>query len=167
MSDAILVVEGRRMMRLSGELASDIFRALLEEYQRLLREVLTELGGRDVEVDGDTVQATFPTARRAAFAAVAAQRAIAAHEWPHGRKLEASVGLDSGSTEGAVLRCEDLCDAAEGGQIFLTPAVRDLLEREDLGGSLVRDLGKVPLRRREDTVRAYQLVFTEHELSEH
>ena len=121
----IVVAEGRRMMRLAGELAPETFDALLEEYQRLLRQVLESLGGRDVDVDADTAMAVFPTAKQAALAAVAALRAVAAHEWPHGRELAMSVGLDSGAAEvgwdgPVVARCEELCDAAEAGQVFVT-----------------------------------------------
>jgi class 3 adenylate cyclase len=73
-----------------------------------------------------------------------------------------SVGLDSGTAgagwEPAVVRCTELCDAAEGGQIFVTQAVSILLEEEDLGGSL-RDLGEVPLRRSDRKIRAFELVM--------
>jgi class 3 adenylate cyclase len=158
-----VVAEGRRMMRLAGELAPETFDALLEEYQQLLRQVLESMGGRDVDVDSDTAMAVFPTARQAALAAVAAQRAVAAHEWPHGHELAMSVGLDSGAAEvgwdgPVVARCEELCDAAEGGEVFVTPAVAGLLEDEDLGELVVRDLGQVPLRRSDRTIRAYELV---------
>ena len=160
----ILVGEGRRMMRLARELAPETFDALLEEYHRLLRQVLESMGGRDVDFDSDTAMAVFPTAKEAALAAVAAQRAVAAHEWPHGRELAMSVGLDCGAAEvgwdgPVVARCEELCDAAEGGQVFVTQAVSSLLEDEDLGELVVRDLGEAPLRRSDQTIRAYELVM--------
>jgi class 3 adenylate cyclase len=160
----IVITEGRRMMRLAQELAPEVFGALLKDYQRLLRQVLESMGGREVEVASDTAMAAFPTAQQAALAAVAAQRAVADHEWPHGRELAMSVGLHSG-TAGvgwvgpAVVRCSELCDAAEGGQIFVTQAVSSLLEEEDLGELVVRDRGEVPLRRSDEKIRAYELVM--------
>jgi class 3 adenylate cyclase len=162
----IVMAEGRRMMRLSSELEPRVFEALLEEYQRLLEEVFERMGGSEVEVDGDTAMAAFPTAKQAALAAVAAQRAVEIHEWPPGSRLAMSVGLDSGEGGGgwagpAALRCEALCDAAEGGQIFLTQAVNHLLVDEDLDDLTVRDLGEVSLRRSEDAVHAYELVVSE------
>jgi class 3 adenylate cyclase len=160
----IVMAEGRRVMRLSSELAPEIFDELLDEYQRLLRDVLEATGGRVVELSGDSATAAFPSAKQAALAAVAAQRAVAAHDWPHGQRLGMSVGLDSGAAEQDV-RCAELCDAAEGGQIFLTQAVSTLLEEEDLGALRVRDLGEVPLRRSEALVRAYELVFPAAETS--
>ena len=141
------------MMRLSRELEPRSFETLLEDYERLLRDVLASMGGERLAVEDDTVTAEFPTANHAALAAVAAQRAVAAHEWPHGRALAMSVGLASG--EQALARCEELCDAAEGGQTFMTHAVSELLDGEDLS---IRDLGDVPLRRTEGTVQAYELV---------
>ncbi|HMI99986.1 MAG TPA: hypothetical protein VK488_09155 [Gaiellaceae bacterium] len=150
-------------MRLSRELAPEVFDALLEEYSRLLGQVLAGMGGQDIEVETDTAVAAFPTARQGALAALAAQRAVAAHAWPHGSSLAISVGLDSsearaGWVAAALLRCSELCDAAEGGQIFLTQAASGLLEEEGLGDFAVRDLGDVPLRRSERWVRAYELV---------
>ena len=152
----IVVAEGRRLMRLARELEPDVFDALLDEYQRLLRQVLEGRGGRDVDFDGDTAMAVFPTAKQAALAAFAAQRAVAEHEWPHGRELSMSMGLDSGT---AAARCEELCDAAEGGEIFVTQAVSSLLEEEGLGYLVLRDRGEMPLRRTDRKIRAFELVM--------
>jgi class 3 adenylate cyclase len=154
----IVVAEGRRMMRLAGELPPETFDALLAEYQRLVRQVLESTGGRDVDFDSDTAMAVFPTAKQAALAAVTTVRAVAAHEWPHRRELAMSVGLDCGAAEVGwdgplVARCEELCDAAEGGQVFVTEAVSSLLDGE------LRDLGEVPLRRSDRKIRAYELVI--------
>jgi class 3 adenylate cyclase len=159
----VLVTEGRRMMRLSRELAPEVFGPLLEEYQRLIKGVLERMGGREAEVAGDSAMAAFPTTKQAALAAVAAQRAIAAHSWPDGLRLAISAGLHSGEAGvgwngPAALRCAELCDAAEGGQIFMTQTVSSQLAEEDLGELSVRDLGEVPLRRSEGKVRAYELV---------
>jgi class 3 adenylate cyclase len=75
-------------------------------------------------VAGDTATAVFVSARQAALAAAAAQRAVAAHAWPHRLKTAVCVALDSveaddGWAGSATTRCSELCDAAEGGQIFL------------------------------------------------
>lgn len=141
------------MMRLSREVEPTVFEALLDDYERLLRDVLASMGGERLAVEHDTVTAEFPIAKQAALAALAAHRAVATHEWPHGKALTLSVGLDSGRQ--ALARCEELCDAAEGGQTFMTHAVSGLLDAEDLS---IRDLGEVPLRRSDGTVRAYELV---------
>ena len=98
----IVLAEGRRMMRLSRELTPDHFGALLSEYQRLLGGLFERMGGREVEVSGDSAMAAFPIAKQAALAAVAAQRAVAAHEWPEGRQ---------GSAGSARRRCAALISA--------------------------------------------------------
>src|SRR5262245_3072144 len=159
----IVMSEGRRMMRLAGELTPKEFGAVLGAYRRLLGRVLGELGGRELEVAGDTAIAAFPTAKDAALAAVAAQRAVAENEWPGGIRPEISVGLHSGPAGvgwvgPAAVRCIDLCDTAEGGQIFLSPATAALLEDEDLGGLTIRDLGERTTRRLGTAVRAFELL---------
>jgi class 3 adenylate cyclase len=159
----IVVSEGRRMMRLSRELPAEHFGALLKEYQRLLRGLLEEMGGREVETIFDSAMAAFASARQAALAASAAQRAVATHEWPHGLRPAVSIALHSGEAGvgwvgPAVNRCLELCDAAEGGQTVLSPATAGLLEDEDLGGLSLRDLGEQQARRTGRLVRLYELV---------
>ncbi len=159
----IVLAEGRRMMRLSRELSPDHFGALLNEYQRLLTGLFERMGGRELEVSFDSAIAAFPTAKQAALAAVAAQRAVAGHEWPHGLRPAMSVALHSGEAGigwvgPAVLRCAELCDAAEGGQIFMSQATASLLEDEDLGELSVGDLGEQETRRTHEAVRVHELV---------
>jgi class 3 adenylate cyclase len=160
----IVMAEGRRMMRLMHDLPKEHFGALITEYQRLLPRLFEEMGGSEIEVAGDSVAAAFATAKEAAYAAAAAQKAVAAHEWPHGLGAAISVGLHSGEAGigwlgPAALRSAELCDAAEGGQIFLSRATASLLEDEDLGELLIRDLGERETRRSRTTVYAYELVL--------
>jgi class 3 adenylate cyclase len=131
----IVLTEGRRMMRLLKELPHEHFETLLNEYHRLVTGVLARAGGRGVETAGDSVAAGFATAREAVLAAAAAQRAVTTHEWPYVEGVAMSVGVhtsEAGIGFGcpAIRRCEELCDAAEGGQIFLSRATASLLEDE-------------------------------------
>jgi class 3 adenylate cyclase len=160
----IVLAEGRRLMRLARELPSEHFSELITEYQRLLSRLLGEMGGRQVEAEGDSVAARFAIATEAALAAVAAQRAVASHEWPHGVSAAISVGVHSGDAEigwlgPTILRCSELCDAAEGGQIFLSQATASLLDDDNLGELVIRDVGVRETRRSGGAVRAYELVF--------
>ena len=162
----IVMAEGRRMLRLYRQLGPDDFGVLLSEYQRLLCDVFTELGGHETDSSADTVVAVFASARQAALAAVAAQQAVARHGWPDGLEISISAGLHSGEAAvgwagPAAERCAQLCDTAEGGQIFLSQATASLLEDEDLGELSVRDLGELQTRRTGQTVRAYELVVPE------
>ena len=79
----VVMAEGRRLIRLGRELSSSIFDALISEYQRLTRDVMERMGGRQFEVFQDTAIAAFPTAKQAALAAAALQHVVATHEWPH------------------------------------------------------------------------------------
>jgi class 3 adenylate cyclase len=160
----IVMTEGRRMMRLVRELPREHFETLITEYRRLVSQVLTEAGGRRVEMAADSVAAGFATAREGIVGAVAAQRAVATHEWPYGVSAAISVGVHSGEAGigllgPASLRCEELCDAAEGGQVFLSHATASLLEDESLGELMIRDVGEREMRRTRGAVRAYELVF--------
>jgi class 3 adenylate cyclase len=159
----VVMTEGRRMMRLFDEIPPEHFAALLKEYQRLLRAVLEEAGGREVEAVFDTMIAAFRSARQAARAATAAQRAVANHQWPHGLRPQMSVGLHSGEAAigwigPAALRCTELCDVAEGGQIFLSQATASLLEDENLGELALRDLGEQPTRQSGRLLHVYELL---------
>jgi class 3 adenylate cyclase len=148
------------MMRLSRELTPDLFEALLSDYQRLLQKLFVEMGGGEVEVSGDSALAAFP-AKQAALAAVAAQRRspgmaarteICDQRWAPLRAGRDRVG------RAAAARCSELCDAAEGGQIFMSQETAKLLQDEDLGELSIRDLGEQQTRRTQRAVRAHELV---------
>jgi class 3 adenylate cyclase len=159
----VVQTEGRRVMRLARELTPEQFGTLLRDYQGLLRDLFEAMGGRDVEVVADSTMAAFATAKQAAFAAAAAQRAVAAQTWPYGLEIAMSVAMHSGEAGvgwagPALLRCAHLCDAAEGGQILMSQATAGLLEDEDIGDLTVRDIGQVRTRRTQRPVHAYELV---------
>jgi len=160
----VVMAEGRRMMRLARELSREHFSVLIKEYQRFVSEVLAEAGGRQIEVAGDSVAAGFATAREAVLGAAAAQRAVRAHDWPYGVRAAISVGVHSGDAGigvlgPAIVRCAELCEAAEGGEIFLSQATASLLEDEYLGELVIRDVGEREMRRSRGAVRAYELVL--------
>src|SRR6266545_1418045 len=54
----------------------------MADHQRLLRVVFEENGGREIDTQGDAFFVVFRRAKDAVTAAVAAQRALAAHAWP-------------------------------------------------------------------------------------
>ncbi len=160
----VVMAEGRRVLRLIRELQSEIVGALLGDYRRVLQDVFERHGGHEIEVYEDTAVASFPTAKEAAVAAVAAQHAVQEHRWPHGRDLEISVGVHSG-TAGigwigpAIGMCAELCDVAEGGEIFLSQVAAGLLEEVGLGELSIKDVGKPTTRRSGQPVRAHELVY--------
>jgi class 3 adenylate cyclase len=59
----------------------------LADHQRILREVFADNDGREIDTQGDSFFVAFRRASDAVGAAVAGQRALAAHEWPNGTEL--------------------------------------------------------------------------------
>ena len=161
----VVVIEGRRLLGLHRAMTPDSFGALLIEYRSLLSGLLERAGGHGVEGDDDTVAASFATPIEAVRAAVSAQRAVAAHDWPEARRIEVTIGLHSGDAgigwvgpAGAL--CTQLCDAAEAGEIFISQATAALLEDAQLGDLRVHDRGVQRTRRTGQSVRAYEVDFS-------
>ena len=82
-------IEGstRLLERLRSEYA-----VLLADQRRLLRTAFAEWNGFEVDTQGDSFFVAFPRAIDALNCTVAAQRAIAAHDWPHGASLRVPRG---------------------------------------------------------------------------
>jgi class 3 adenylate cyclase len=158
----IVMVEGRKLMRLARELDPALFGALLTEYQDVLTRVLGSAGAGQVDTFADTAIAVYATAKNAADAALGAIDTINAHAWPHDLHVAVSIGLHSG-TAGvgwagpATIRCADLCDAAEAGQIFMSQATASLLEDEGTREFVVLDVGEQTTRRTGEQLRAFEL----------
>ena len=66
----------------------------------VLRAAFAEHGGREVHTEGDAFFVAFARATDAIAAAVAAQRALAAHPWPEGVDLRVRMGLHTGEADG-------------------------------------------------------------------
>jgi DNA-binding NarL/FixJ family response regulator/class 3 adenylate cyclase len=146
----------------------DGYSAVMSEHERLLREAWDECGGRELDADGDSFFVAFRRPKQAVDAAVAAQRAVAAHSWPEGIELRVRIGIHTGdaSLAGdqyvglAVHRAARICDAGHGGQILISETTRSLLEHEEeeLGEIELRDLGPQRLKDFDRPVRIHQLV---------
>jgi DNA-binding SARP family transcriptional activator len=140
----VLFADASHVRRFLRELRPGEVDSFLAEYQRLLRAVFEELGGRGVAAFFDTVSAAFPTAKQAALAAAAAGRAIAAFQ----PQLTLKIGIDAGSAAAAAstgpvsLRSAKICNEATGGQVLVSQAVASLLENEGLQGFELQDLGE-------------------------
>ena len=61
-----------------------------------MRAAVTARDGREVDTQGDSFFFAFPRANAALGAAVAAQRALAAHDWPEGGEMRVRMGLHTG-----------------------------------------------------------------------
>jgi class 3 adenylate cyclase len=147
--------------RLLQELG-DEWEHALTAHNRILRESFAEVGGREVDRQGDAFFAVFPTARTALAAAAAAQRAIAEHAWPADSNLRVRMGVHTGEPsvggEGYlgvdVVRAARICSVAHGGQVLVSESTRALV-----GGAELEDLGLHHLKDLEHAERLFQLVL--------
>src|SRR5689334_12522323 len=104
----------------------DAFPRLLDEHFAVLDQAVTGNGGTLVSSEGDAIFAVFPAARQAMAAAIAGQRAIAAHDWPKGTDLKVRMGIHAGEavmggrdyTGIDVHRTARIAAAAWGGEII-------------------------------------------------
>src|SRR4051812_3544446 len=151
--------------RLLSAVGRERYGQVLAEHHRLLRAAFEEHRGIEVDTQGDAFFVVFRTAADAVAAAVAAQRALAGHEWPEGVEVRIRMGLHSGEAllEGnhyvgvAVHRAQRVSSAAHGGQILVSNSTRELVADELPAGVVVlRDPGRQQLKalaRREPVFR--------------
>jgi DNA-binding NarL/FixJ family response regulator/class 3 adenylate cyclase len=133
---------------------------VLEEHRRLVRGAADTEGGLEIDSRGDEMLLVFTDARAAVHAAVAAQRALAAHPWPDGMSVRVRMGLHTGepTLDGAtylgldVHRVARISDAGHGGQVLLSQRTFELAEPD------ARDLGPQRLRGLPEPERIYQVV---------
>jgi class 3 adenylate cyclase len=144
-------IEGStRLLEQLGERYGDVLR----DHRRILRDELEDAAGREVDTQGDAFFFSFTRARDAVRGAVAAQRALAEHEWPDGAAVKVRMGLHTGEPtvgeEGYlgmdVVRAARICSAGHGGQILLSETTRALVGNDLPEGAVVRDLGEAQLK---------------------
>ena len=156
-------IEGStQLMRRLGERYRDV----LGEERRILREALAGAGGREIDTQGDAFFVAFRRARDAVAAAVAAQRALAAHPWPARGEVRVRMGVHTDEpavSEGryvglGVHRAARICSAAHGGQVLLSNATRELVDAELPPGVHLRDLSDHRLKDLDRPERLFELV---------
>jgi predicted ATPase/class 3 adenylate cyclase len=123
--------------------------------------------GHLVRTVGDSFFVTFSSAVSAVRAAVAAQRNLAAFDWPEGVTLRVRMGLHTGQ---GVLGGDDyigidvnlaarIAAAAHGGQVLFSDATRVLTQRDLPDGVALRDLGEHRLRDIAHTEHLFDVVI--------
>jgi predicted ATPase/class 3 adenylate cyclase len=159
-------IEGStRLLQRLGDRYADV----LMEHHRLLGIAVEEHAGQVLDSQGDALFAAFPRARDALAAAVAAQRAIAAHPWPEGAAVRVRMGLHTGEPIKAdmgyvgvdVHRTARICAAGHGGQILLSQATRGLVADDLPRAVSLRDLGEHRLKDLARPQRLFQVVVAD------
>ena len=140
---------------------------VLAEHQRILRSAFEAHGGWEVDTQGDSFFVAFRRAKDAVAAAVAAQRDLAAHPWPHGGGVKVRMGLHTGEPQVGgeryvglgVHKAARIGAAGHGGQVLLSRTTRELVEDELPPGVTIRDLGERRLKDVDRPERLSQLVI--------
>ena len=143
----------------------DRYDEVLSTHARLLRAVIDEFDGHEIDTQGDAFFVAFARARDAVGAAVATQRALAAEPWPDGVSVRVRMGIHSGEplVSGeryvgmGVNRGARICAAGHGGQVLLSNTTRELVEDELPDDVRVRDLGEHELKDLKRPERIFQL----------
>src|SRR6516165_6866823 len=107
-------------------------RSALAVHDEIVRGALESAGGLVFSTGGDGFGAAFSRAGEAVAAALAAQRRLAAQDWPDGISLKVRMGLHTGEADERdgdyfgpdVSRTARLMAIAHGGQIVWWPAIR-------------------------------------------
>jgi YVTN family beta-propeller protein len=142
------------------------YRELLNDHEELMREAFDEADGSVVDTQGDAFFVVFSRAKDALSAAVAAQRAHAAHHWPGGVEVRVRMAIHTGEPLlGAnryvglgLHRAARICGAAHGGQVLVSDATRAVVEDELPDSIALRDLGLHELKDLDRPERLFQLV---------
>jgi predicted ATPase/class 3 adenylate cyclase len=150
---------------LLGRLGERYGEALLAQ-RTLMRAAISASGGLEMGTAGDSFFVVFSSAPQAVRCCLAAQRALADHDWPGGVAVRVRMGLHSGEPAVQdddyvgmdVHRAARIAAAAHGGQVVLSEATRLLAASELAAGVSVLDLGWHRLKDIEAPERIYQLV---------
>jgi class 3 adenylate cyclase len=145
----------------------DRYADALAAHRGIIREAFSARGGQEVDTQGDAFFFAFERARDAVAAAVAAQRTLAAHDWPEGKALRVRMSLHTGEPvvgeEGYVgldvHRAARICAAGHGGQVLLSETTAALVSGAMPDGVAKLDLGEVRLKDMDEPERVAQLVI--------
>jgi len=144
----------------------DGYHEVLAAHQEIMRDAFVEHHGHEVDTQGDSFFVAFRRAGDAVKCAVAAQRALAAADWPDGAAVKVRMGIHTGEpvvgeqryTGIGVHRAARIGAIGHGGQILLSNATRELIEDDLPPGVTIRDLGRHKLKDIERPERVYQVV---------
>lgn len=128
----------------------DAYAALLRDVRTIIRTNVRHTGGHEVDARADEFFAVFQRPARALAAALAIQRDLRKRDWPEGLEVRLRIGVHTGRpTLGeagyvgiAVHTAARVCSAAHGGQILLSSAAHNALDRGHADGLAFRALGR-------------------------
>ena len=137
----------------------------LSAQRSIMREEFGRSGGREIATEGDSFFVVFDSVSDGVAAALAAQRRLAAYEWPGGAALRVRMGLHTGQPSPLdddyvgidVHRAARLAATAHGGQVVVSGASAQLLG-EASSAVRLKDLGWHRLKDIPEPEHVFQLV---------
>src|SRR3984957_1113907 len=142
----------------------DRYGEALSDHRALLRAAFDTWHGHEISTEGDSFFVVFATAGDAVACALAAQRALAGHDWPDGDAVRVRVGLHSGEParhEDNYIgmdghRAAGIAATANGGQVVRAEPALERAGPLPAQGSF-RDLGSHRLKDSSALERIYQV----------
>ena len=133
------------------EEATAAMQAALERHDQIVRAAVEANGGYVFSTAGDAFGVAFATVNDATEAALALQQELRGEDWPPPAEIRVRMGIHLGVADEragdyfgpAVNRAARIMSAAHGGQLLLSDAAVQLLDRDDavdLGTHRLRDL---------------------------
>jgi predicted ATPase/class 3 adenylate cyclase/DNA-binding CsgD family transcriptional regulator len=147
----------------------DHYAQVLSECRQVLCTAFGQWNGNVVDTQGDAFFVVFARATDAISAAVAAQRALAAHAFPDDATVQVRMGLHTGepqrTAEGYVgldvHRAARIMSAAHRGQVLLSQTTCSLVEQDLPEEVSLRDLCEHRLKDLGRPMRLFQLVIAD------
>jgi class 3 adenylate cyclase len=152
---------------LTQSMGDEAAMALFDVHNSVVRNLLANLGGREVKHTGDGIMASFVSAAAAVKCATQIQRDLARHEKnQRTRPVKVRVGAAAGEPVeqnndlfgSTVQLAARLCAHAQPEQILVSNAIPDLCIGKGLS---FEELGEVVLKGFDRPVRAHAVVWTE------
>ncbi|CAN5758019.1 hypothetical protein BH18ACT15_BH18ACT15_03090 [soil metagenome] len=146
----------------------DRYGEVLAAHHEVIRAACAAHDGREFGTQGDALFVAFSSATSAVRAAVAAQRALADHEWPHDATVRVRMGLHTGEPAAVddggyvgidVHRAARISGAAHGGQVLLSHATRGIVGSNLPPGASLEDLGEHRLKDLDAPEHIHQLLI--------
>jgi class 3 adenylate cyclase len=149
----------------SWEQHPDAMGSALAAHDAILRSAIDSHHGVVFATGGDGFAAAFTRADAALRAAIEAQASLAGAKWSGDLALRVRMGLHTGESHErdggyfgpAVNRAARVMDAANGRQILVSSATREIVGREPGGSRTFLDLGVHELRDMTEPLRLYRV----------
>ena len=147
----------------------DAYGALLMDHRAIVRSAFERWGGVEVDSQGDSFFAAFPSTPDAVACAVEVQRALEAHVWPEDTRVRVRMAIHAGEarveSQGyvgiEVHRAARIMAAGHGGQVLLSEAAAALAKGQLPDGAGLLDLGEHRLKDLDRGERIFQLTHPE------